>query len=390
MKKNDINLFKAAGGERAKSNKRSSFFYVVVAAVVISLLAIGIAAYFNIMLMNTKSEYNGKLGDLNSLQLTKRNKSVVSLAEEFKRIKANEDAGQQHDRYIESYSKLFPHATESELALVKQAILDKSSAYSVNEPEEGERFVPWDYAQLRASLVDREADTNIEDVSLFYAALQVLEKEQNMNPETPVWSGYYRSYMVVVFTTAETPGYGLDDLASKFIQGTYLEDVLSGMSDEESEKLKNVDSPFSDLEVTEYSTVKYGYVISGDLTFHLILCPMKCVIERAFDILDKCSRALMPEGYSEAQKELVSYFVQSLEYKAPGIEEGNGSSEKDDPYLSFKLVLPIDQNETEYLDWFSSSPFFSVSKDTKEHAEVWANNAEYRVYDVKLFFIGEY
>ena len=391
MKKNDINLFKAAGGERAKSSKRSKFFYIVVAAIVISLIAIGVAAYFNIMLASTNSEYNEKVATLNSYVTTKNNRAVRQKAEEYQSIIANEEAAKAMDTYMESASKLFPHATESEVSVVKQAVLNQNSDYSVNDPneEEGGIFTPWDYAQLRADLVAEDAQTDIEEKSLFYYALQVLEKAQRKNPETNIWNGYYRGYMVIVFTGG-TPGYGVSELAKNFIDGSFVDGVRASMGPE-GENL-NVDSPFMSLDVDEYSTAKYGFVVSRDVTYNILLCPLKSVIERMFDILDAHSQDLLDaKQLSDSQKEFVSYYVESLEYSAPGIEE-DGSSDKKQPSLSFKLVLPIDEEKVVdlpgFMDGFTMSPFFQVSSSTKNHGEKW--DESHLVYSVELFFIGEY
>ena len=391
MKKNDINLFKAAGGERAKSVKRSSFFYVVVAAIVISLIAIGIAAYFNIMLMNNKSDYNEKLNTLNGLIATKNNKTVNVKSGELLDIIANKEDGKAVDSYIDSNSKLYPHATASEMAVVKQAILDQNSDYSVNDPQEDEPFTPWDYSQLRADLVAEDAQTDIDDEesrNYFYWALQVLEKAQREEPEENIWSGYYRGYMIIVFTGG-TPGYGISDLATKFVQGTFVEDALDSLE----ETNVNVGSPFMSLEVEDHSTVKYGYIISRDVTYNVILCPMKSIIERIFDILGSTARDILDEnGLSEAQKEFVAYFVESIDYSVGGIEE-SGSSDKTEPIVKFDLVLPKDQaygDFTRYMASFDGSPFFSVAKDVKEHGTSWGDNNDYYLYEVKLNFIGEY
>ena len=390
MKKNDINLFKAAGGERAKSSKRSSFFYVVVAAIVISLLAIGVAAYFNINLMNTKTEFDEKTQTLNNYITTKNNASVKAKAKEWQDIIANEEDAKTGDAYIAASSKLYPHATASEMAVVKQAILDQNSDYSVNDPEEDEPFTPWNYSQLRADLVAEEAQTDIEEENrnYFYYALQVLEKAQKKTPEDNVWSGYYRGYMVIVFTGG-TPGYGISDLATKFVQGTFVEDSLSSLE----QTNVNVSSPFMSLEVDDYSTVKYGYIISRDVTYNVILCPMKSIFERIFDILESTARAVLDENeLSEAQKEYVAYFVEKMDYQVNGIGEG-GSSEKEEPAVSFTLILPKDQaygDFTRYMASFDGSPFFVVSDNVKEHADTWDQNSDYYSYDVTLHFTGEY
>ena len=48
MAKSDINLFRAAGGERAKATKRSPVSIMLIVGLVLIVAALGVAAYFNI------------------------------------------------------------------------------------------------------------------------------------------------------------------------------------------------------------------------------------------------------------------------------------------------------------------------------------------------------
>ena len=385
MKKNDINLFKAAGGERAKANKRSNFFYIVVAAIVISFLAVGVAAYFNIQLAGVNSEYQEKNRTLLSYQTTKANKKVKAASEDLLGIVANEEAAALHDDYVNSTSKIYPHATETEKMLIEQYILDANIEYSVNDPQKVDSFTPWDYKQIRADLVADDAETDIiEDKYFFYYALKGLEDAQKKSPGTNVWNGYYRGYMVIVFTGG-TPGYGVSGIVEEFLSGEFVDDAILSLGDEGKDL--NADSPFMSLDVVGESTAKYGYVISRDVTYNIILCPLKSVIERMFDVLETHSRDLQTDaGYSDAQKEYVSYYVESVEYETLTIEDG-GSTDKVQPSLSFTLVLPKDADASAYMDGFDHSPFFDSG--TSKTTDV-GENSEYRTYEVKLLFVGEY
>ena len=73
---------------------------------------------------------------------------------------------------------------------------------------------------------------------------------------------------------------------------------------------------------------------------------MKTVVERAFDILDAHSAALVEENGWQGQTELAEY----------GMDEITFSNNE----LKFKLILPADGSLTGYMNEFDASYFFDV------------------------------
>ena len=375
MKKNDINLFKAAGGERAKGSKRSGFFYVVVLAIVVCVVAIGVAVYFNMRVSTEKASYAAKQQTLNNYQVTKKNKTIIEKSKKYQSVIANTETAGAIDSFTESESRMYPHATQTEVNAVHDAILSyNGGGFSFNDidPESEERFTPWDYAQVRKDLYSKE-DSNATDIeesekSLFYSALEKLEKAQKEEPETNIWHGYYRGYMVIVFTGDD---YGVASLASDLMNGSILEG----------------NSPFMKLDIDGISIQKTGYIVSRDVTYNVMLCPVKSVFNRMFDILEAHSNDLKTQqGLSDAQTDFVSYAVDELTYLLPDLEE---ASDKTEPKLSFKLLLPKENDLPGYLDCFTSSPFFKVANPVKDSAET-SEGSEYYISTVELQFTGEY
>ena len=374
MKKNDINLFKAAGGERAKGSKRSAFFYVVVLAIVICVIAIGVAVYFNTRVSAEKAAYATKQQTLNNYLVTKKNKDIIEKSNKYQSIIANIETANSINAYIKNESKMYPHATETEVNAVHDAILAyNGGGFSLNDfdPESGERFAAWDYAQVRKDLYSEEdhvTDIAASDKSLFYFALEALENAQKADPDTNVWHSYYRGYMVVVFTGAD---YGVSSLAADLMSGSLL----------------NGNSPFMKLDMADHVIEKTGYIVSRDVTYNVMLCPLKSVFDRMFDILEAHSNDLkVQQGLSDAQQDFVSYAVDELTYNVPDLDD---AGDKVEPGLSFKLLLPKENDLPGYLDCFTSSPFFKVANPVKDSAETSEGN-EYYKYTVELQFMGEY
>jgi len=383
MKKNDINLFKAAGGERAKSTKRSGFFYLIVVAIIITVIAVGVGVYFNMRVMNLQTELMEKKDLLVQYQLTKKNSTVIAKSNEYLKILDNIDAAHGIDRYRETYSKLFPHATANEVEVVRRAIIE-SGGNNVNDPVEDEAFTPWEYEKIRSAIYDENAETDIEEKSLFYYALEPLADAQEMDPEKNIWCGYYRGYMVIVYESLN-PGNSMVTLADRMMDGTFR-DMQVGSD------ILEVDSPFMSVEVPNYTAAKCGYVVTtDDRAFNILLCPVKTVFERVFDILDEHADWLKEDmGLTEQKKSLVSYSIDTMNYTIPELQEGDNSGEKmEEPMMTFAMILPKTTDFTGYMNKLHASPFFSVV-DTKNHGDSRDDLLEYYIYNVKLLFTGEY
>ena len=375
MNKRDINLFKAAGGERAKGSKRSPLFYMVALAIVVSVLAIGVAVYFNTKVANTQSTYQAKQQTLANYQLTER--QLKSKAETYQSVIKNIQTANAIDGYIAGASKLYPHATADEVLAVKNAIFAFNSDYSVNDPVEGERFTPWDYARIRGDLVADNADTDATEAqrNFFWIALQGLEEAQEKAPDTNVWYGYFRGYMVMVFTGGTT-GVGLE----AFAEGLNADNTAM-----------NGKAPFMDMEVDGYSyaATQTLYIISNDVTYNIVMCPMKSVFERMFDILDAYA-TLQMQGLSEDQSIYVRYAVDNVVYLGSSPGESTGD---DSEYLQFTLILPkFEGTDTQglfsgYMQGFRDSVFFEISESITESGQ---DVGDYYQIPVMLYFRGEY
>ena len=342
MAKRDINLFRAAGGERAKATKRSPVSIMFVVGLVIVVAALGVAAYFNMKVNTAKTNYEKKLKIQTNYQKVINSNEVQDLSKEFQTVQDDIITTAAINEYIETRSALYPAATEGEIAAIKETILNNplGEAFSLNIPdeEESESFTPRDYEGLRASFYSDEAE-DFADKELFYYALQKLAKKQAEDEEVNVWYDYYRCYFVAVFTGGD--GLGLTRLISALASGG---GTMAGYV------------PFCAYEMQNdvyddgvYVPAKYQTVVYAEETYNILLLPMKTVVERAFDILDAHSAALVEENGWQGQTELAEY----------GMDEITFSNNE----LKFKLVLPPDGpggSLTGYMNEFDASYFFDV------------------------------
>ncbi len=361
MAKRDINLFKAAGGERAKGSKTSPMTIVAILAIVVISIALGVGVFFNMRANAAVTAYQKKEQIKSNYNTTRV--YVRATSQQYRDIIADIHSAQAINDYIEIASPMFPRATEGEVAAVKETILNNTigNYYSLNDPVEGERFTPWDYGKIAEEYYAEEVPEGAEgseNRQLFYYALKALEKAQNANPNVNVWYTYYRGYFTMMFTGGNS-AIGVDTLVESFNEST---ESMNGYA------------PFTEVEMDGYyySAAKYTYIIYNDETYNLLLCPMKSVIERALDILEAHSEALVEqEGYSADQEEFASFAIDALTYSRESLE--------------FKLILPVNASFPGYCHDFSSSVFFSVDNDVTETGEQEGN---YVSYSVKLLYKG--
>ena len=361
MAKRDINLFKAAGGERAKGAKASPMAIMAFVTLIVSAIAIGIGVYYNMKASAAVSEYDKKVSLKSSYNTTKV--YVRKTSEQYKSIISDIQSAKAINDYIESASHLYPKATDGEVAAVKETILNNTigNSYSMNDPVEGERFTPWDYGKIADAFYQEEVPEGAEGSEyrqLYYYAMKALETEQKADQSKNVWYTYYRGYMVMMFTGGNS-AIGLDSLVESFNENT---ESMNGLA------------PFTEIEMDGYyySPAKYTYVLYNDTTYNLLMCPLKSVVERALDILEAHSEALVEQmDYSLDQEEFASYAIKDITYT------------KED--LSFTLVLPEGTSFAEYCRDFSASVFFEVDNDVTESGEREGSNV---AYIVKLLYKG--
>lgn len=375
MGNKDINLFKAAGGDRAKGAKRSPVTYMLLVTLIIIVASVGVLVLFNMKANNAEKSYNAKKNVISNYDNTIMNvqesdEGGVSLADEYRIVRDDIDAAAAIGTYIDSISTLFPKASDTEVAAVKNLLL--GYGYSVNDPVEDEEFETWDIEGLRESLYEENAQS-FEGRELFYYALQRLAEDQKKSPSTNVWYTYYRDYMLVVFTGGD--GTGLDTICNLMIGGGVAMDG---------------NAPFTKLEMANdtflsssdyYAPAKYFWKVyetsdTAAITFNCLLMPMKTIIERTFDILEAHSNALITDNGWEGQLELASYGVTEMHYASDS--------------LSFNLILPDKDLFTDYVKELDNSRFFSVSNsvylsagDTIGDYTSWKILLEYKSADKK-------
>ena len=361
MANRDINLFKAAGGERAKSGKRSPMAYMTIFALVVIVLAIGVLVYFNMKANAAVKDYDDKLEIQDNYAATKI--YVKATSEEYIKVRKEIQAAAAINEYSEAVSALYPRATADELAAVKDAILNNTigESFSFNDPEEGEPFTPLDYEALRESLYEDSAE-EISERELFYFGLQKLSAEQKKDLKKNLWYTYYRGYLLIVFTGGD--GMGLPMLVDSLISGTGSMDGVAPFS-----KFEMQNDEFSD---GYYTSAKYLSKVYESETYNIMLLPMKSVLERAFDLLEAHSAALVEQYGWEAQLEFASFGVTEIIFS--------------NDTLSFTLTLPKENSFARYLDVFANSVFFTV--DDKVARYEGTPNGDYVNYPVILHYRG--
>ena len=343
MAKRDINLFKAAGGERAKSTKRSPVSVMLLVGLILIVAALGLAAYFNLKVNTAKTEYEDKM-DLNSrYESTINNPDVKAASAELLRVTSDIDAASAIDVYTETRSAFYPEATQTEVRAIRNTIVENplGEVFSLNEKEnEDDYFTPRDYEGLRKSLYEEGAE-DFTDKSLFYYALKKVEEKQNEDTDTNVWYAYYRCYFVAVFTGGD--GLGIPRLISAFASTS---GTMAGQA-----PFSKFTMPNDVYDDDVYVPAKYHTFVYEQETYNVLLLPMKSVIERAFDILEAHSKALMEDNDYDSQREFVEYGVEQIEFT--------------NQYLSFTLILPEDVLLKDTMAEFDASYFFDVASSVE-------------------------
>lgn len=368
MGNRDINLFKAAGGERAKSTKRSPVSYVALVTLVLIVVAIGVMVYFNLQANTAESDLADKQDVLFNYQNTKMNITAVrgdrkiSLADEYKMVRDDLDAAAVINSYIDESSALYPKASVGETDAVKELLLGQG--YEFNDPING---VSYDYEGLRNALYADESEVFVENRELFYYALQNLANEQKASRKEGKWFTYYRGYMLVVFTGGS--GAGLNSVcATLFNPNSYWE-------------FENVSSPFSRYDMANadfnsgYSPAKwmscyYEVKDSEGLMFNMLLMPMKSNIERVFDILEACADDLVIVKNWGDQTALAAYGVDNIHFT--------------NKELTFDLVLYA-ENFNSFMHALDNSDYFKVD-DSVILSKGEELGGDYALFNVVLLY----
>ena len=354
MAKADINLFRAAGGERAKATKRSPVTIMLLIGLIIVVAALGVAVYFNLKVNSAKSDYAKKEKILANYQRTLNDPDVKALSEEYKTVTADIDSAAAINTYIDLHSKLYPQATPGEIKSIRNtiknyALVNYTLTTSLEEDEEDwrdeghegeyepeeEPVSPIDYAALRAHLYEKNVPV-IDNRELVYYALEALEKREEEDDDVNIWYAYYRCYFVAVFTG--------DD--SEFA----LNSLVDLLADPDSSRM-NGQSPFSRymLDPDYYISKKTASFEYEDVNYNVLLLPLKTVIERAYDILEAHSNTLVAAGdlTDEQAKKYAGFKVTNIEF--------------DNTKLKFDLLLNEEVSFRDYMADFDASHFFDVA-----------------------------
>ncbi len=358
MKNVDINLFKAAGGEKAKTAKRPITTYLALLLVIIMVAGGGTLAFFNSKLAAMNNELDNKKALSNSYDDTILYAGSMSL--EYLEVIANIEAASAINKYNNATMKLFPNATDGEVAAIKNTVINNPSgqSYDFNDVVEGVRFTAWDYPGIRDTL-----DSTVENYVLFRFAIDSLGKDQNASRATNVWYTYYRGYFAMMFKGGND-GLGLDSLA-KNLNSSYA--------------AMNEENPFMSLilDSVDYSAIKYTTIVYQDVTYNLMLCPMKSVVERAMDVIEATAQQIIEDNgwYSSSQREFAKYAITNFNF--------NNES------MSFSLIL--DQSisvSTTYFSALDASAFFEVDNDVID--VVGEVKGGKKTYNVVLNYKGTY
>lgn len=351
MAKADINLFRAAGGERAKATKRSPVSIMLLVGLVIVIAALGVAVYFNLKVNTARSDYEKKEKILENYNRTIGDPDVQDLSKEYKIVTGDINSAAAINTYAESRSALYQQATPGEVKSIRKTIknyplVNYNLTTSLAEDEEDlrdegfqgeyepeEEPIPINYEALRAHIYDEEVQA-FPDRELIYYALEALEKREDEDDEETIWYAYYRCYFVAVFTGGDSQ-YGLDDLVR------LLADPDSSYMDGQS--------PFSRfmLDQEYYCPVKKATIEYEDVNYHVLLLPLKTVIERAYDILEAHSNSLLGDYTDEQARKYAGFKMDNIEF----------SNEE----LKFDLKLNEEVSFRDYMSAFDSSHFFDVA-----------------------------
>jgi len=374
MANRDINLFKAAGGDRAKGSKTSPMTYMLLFALIMIVAAIGVVVYFNMQANTVEQELKRKKNiqqnyELTKIAITNKSNNELSLYEEYKEVQANIESAEAIDEVILTESALYPHASDTETKAVENKLLEVG--LSVNQVEQGEKVVPWDYETIRKQLYDEMNDATPDSdeylkKGTFYYALRSLSEAQKKSAEN-VWFGYYRCYFVLVCEGEQSP-----DRWNELIEELLTMDASPFMH------ISMQDQPYFSP-VLRASTV----LEDNNATYNVLLLPLKSVVERVYDLLDSHARDLCDQNdyFTPEQIEKASYALSGLEFA--------------NTELKFNLILHKDALYRDYIKALDDQVFFDVDDtiydDDKEsdQSESEGNlSGEYRIYPVILHYIG--
>ncbi len=287
--KSDINLFRAAGGERAKARKMpltKKMGIVVLVVVLVVAVAIGGLYYYNSILQKQLKEQQ-ELRDAYAITQA-ANRSVL---QEFSALRQEVQTAVALEYSTQMTPGFFTDLSVEELTAVRQYLTEGgNSAFDYNN-----RFDEVSDAVLTNMVVSQYSDYAGEDfvesahaVRFLYSALCYMKETQNIvralpmqDPDqtgAPVWYCYYRGKMILFLHAPAT----VDDSAAAT--------VVAGLKDKAT--LGLADSPFADvypddtsLDLNDTSTMHYVTTVGED-KYMVAALTCKSVFERFVDVVE--------------------------------------------------------------------------------------------------------
>ncbi len=286
--KKDINLFKAAGGERAKSKRRPITTYLVTILVIAIIGIIGVIVYFNYSLSTLRSEYQIQQNISSNYDVTVD--ALSELNSEFQVVVSEIYAATKIEEYLAIRSCRYTKPTEPEIRGIQNGITSFNFTTDVNLIANGEEFL-------------QKLNRSDADYDILYGALSHIIAKQKSNRRQQIWYDYFRGQLVVVFAGGEANGINLEALATSLYDGVMYE----GESYE----------PLMDLQLngSKYVNAKYmAASIDGSLVYNIMLLTTKTVEERAIDTLEESAARLYAEATLSGSEDDFKYKLTKIEY----------------------------------------------------------------------------
>ncbi len=327
VQKRDINLFKAAGGERAKAKKRPITSYLIMILVIAIIGAIGAIAFFNYTLLGLKLVYQNQQNLSNNYDITID--ATSDYVAQYQAVINEMYQAQKISQYITLRSSRNTKATTAELEAVRSGITGFNYELDVNLVTNGQTFL---------SNLDK-ANPNYD---IIYGALSHLISQQMQNRRQALWYDYFRGQLVVVFSGGQITGVNLSELSNSLYNGILYEGVTY--------------EPFMNLQVNgaRYSNAKYmAASIDSETVYNVMLLTMKTVEERAINILEQSASRMFAEAVLSGSPEDFGYEINKIEYN-----NENG-------LLTVEITIIESKEFTikDLLDDLDASVFFEVSSE---------------------------
>ena len=373
--KNDINLFKAAGGGKIKVKKRPVTFYLSWVLAFVFLACAGLIAF----LVFSTGQQETTLNDLKLLfgRYETTENRTKDTAEEYKQVVNNINQAEMIEQMLAKTNNRYPDASEEEIAALLDVLqnttpLGISYSYTVNQvdPETGD-YELYDFEAIQDAIPMDITDGNGQNMCSTWT--YVLDEFIRVQEESdvPVWYVYYRGQMAIIFEGGGANGDGLSALCGSLYEGWSYSDGKF--------------APFSQLCVDSdvpYNDAKYAYLTVGETSYNLVLLSMKSVEERLFDILDERT-AYLQENWSVAYpSDDFTYDVTDISFTGKQLE------------FDLMLFNTSDRSkfEIDYVDYpgWTRAIFDSYCFDPPSDIQGYTNTdlGEYRIYHIIVDIAG--